>query len=352
MDKIKNASDLLDKILKKKILKAEKYHKSNGTKHPGLLGDIYEGITSKILEKTVFEELDLKVVTGQIRLHNGELSNQVDCMIVKKIGCEIPYTGKYECNIDDVIAVVEVKKTLYKSELEDSLLKMQRLFEGMEFNYNDSKVLEDDIYRAYEMMTGNQLDDINLYIGENLDEDDFTSMLVNLLIMDYKMPLRIIIGYDGYKDEITLREGFLNVLQNNNKIKSGTVVLPNIIISRDSALIKTNGIPYGLRMKEKSSGEYVGFASYNRDCILILLEVIWTKLCSIYTNELDKSIFGDYVTTENIVPLFICHFMKEKGFGCDAINLKRINLLLLYPQKQSRQLRYFHLVLMRSIWGR
>ena len=117
MDQIKNIADLLNEIFKSNVLKAENYLEDNGTKHPVLIGDIYEGVTADLLRRTLFEELNLKVVTGQVRLHNGELSNQIDCIIVKGNPQKMPFTDKYECCIDDVIAVIEVKKTLYKDEL-------------------------------------------------------------------------------------------------------------------------------------------------------------------------------------------------------------------------------------------
>ncbi len=328
MDAIKSMSDLLDEVLKRNITTAEEYHQTNGTKHPVLLGDIYEGITADILKKTLFENLNLKVVTGQIRLHNGELSNQVDCMIVKNIGREMPFTGKFECDIDDVLAIIEVKKTLYKDELEDSLLKMQKITEGFDIEKTTAMIYEEDLYRGYEMLTGNYLDDITLYTGKNVAKNNYKSVLINTLIQDYALPLRIIFGYKGYSNEKTLREGYINIIENNSKIKSGPLMLPNLIICNRSSLIKTNGIPYGSRLEEKSEDRFTGMASYIDDPILILLEILWTKLCNVFRDELDSSIFGYELNYENIIPLLLYKFEEYKGnygFIGEILNLKRIN---------------------------
>lgn len=327
MDRIKNISDLLDKILKKNILQAKEYHESDGTRHPTLLGDIYEGITSNLLEKTLFEHLDLKVVSGQVRLHNGQLSNQMDCMIVKKTGRKIPFTDKFECEIDDVIAVIEVKKTLYKDELEDSLLKMQKITEGFDVEKTKNGLIEEEIYRGYEVLTGRTLDDIDFYTGKNIDKSNFTSVLVNSLILDYLTPLRIVFGFNGYTNEKSLRDGFVNILTNNSNIKMGPRMLPNLIICKESCLIKTNGIPYGLRTEKETNNKFNGLASYSSNPILVLLEILWSKLCNVFPEQLNSNIFGFETKYENIVPLLMYSFEQYEGkygFAGEILNLKDI----------------------------
>lgn len=51
---------------------------------------MYEGLTDKILKELLFKDLNLKVVTGQILNYTGNLSNQIDCMIVIKTKEKIP----------------------------------------------------------------------------------------------------------------------------------------------------------------------------------------------------------------------------------------------------------------------
>lgn len=312
MDKIKNMSDLLENILAKDLHTAAEYHKTGGTKHPGLLGDIYEGVTHKLLEETLFEHLNLKVVTGQIKMHNDQLSKQIDCMIVKNTLREIPFTGKYECFIDDVIAIIEVKKTLNKTKLEEALINMQTISKGFDAEKTTVKIREEEIYRAYELLTGNALDDINKYTGDNINKNDYTSVLTNTLILDYCLPLRIIFGYDGYANEITLRKGYLDLIDKHPSIESGPLAIPNLIICKNSSLIKTNGIPYALRIG-KPNNSFIGLASYCKTPVLVLLEILWTKLCNIYVDELDNSIFGETTKYENILPLLSYKFENHNG---------------------------------------
>jgi hypothetical protein len=83
----------------------------------------------------VFDGLDLRVVDGKITNASGKLSDQIDCMLVHGDGVAIPYTSSHIYPIERVLAVVEVKKTLYSSGLEDaylnlsSVLNLQRIGE-------------------------------------------------------------------------------------------------------------------------------------------------------------------------------------------------------------------------------
>ena len=66
---IKTISDLLLAIRDKGILEIEPYLK---VKHGPTIGNMYEGLTKKIAEKSIFKGLDLKVVSGKIQNSDGE----------------------------------------------------------------------------------------------------------------------------------------------------------------------------------------------------------------------------------------------------------------------------------------
>ncbi|WP_413227377.1 DUF6602 domain-containing protein [Bacillus altitudinis] len=63
-----------------------------------------------MLEKSIFENFDLRVVSGQIINKNKDISSQIDCMIVEGEGRQIPNTNDFIYDISQVIAVIEVKK--------------------------------------------------------------------------------------------------------------------------------------------------------------------------------------------------------------------------------------------------
>jgi hypothetical protein len=89
--------------------------------HGPSIGDMYEGTTRKLLDMAIFDGLDLKIREGFIKNSAGDISRQIDCMIVTGEGQKMPNTDHYLYDIPNVLAIVEVKKTLYGDELTDSL---------------------------------------------------------------------------------------------------------------------------------------------------------------------------------------------------------------------------------------
>jgi len=57
--------------------------KDSDIKHTVTIGDIHEGLTSEILNRSIFKGLDLKIVKNSfIYNESGHLSKEMDCMIV------------------------------------------------------------------------------------------------------------------------------------------------------------------------------------------------------------------------------------------------------------------------------
>ncbi|KXF91841.1 DUF6602 domain-containing protein [Phaeobacter inhibens] len=119
---------------------------------------MYEGLTADILGRTIPPGLDLKVVSGFAEDHDGKLSNQIDCMLVRGEGTPVPYTSNYKWHIKDVIAVIEVKKNLFSKGLDESYHQLREILEthsswiqnakeGGAYNINPSR-------RAFSEITG------------------------------------------------------------------------------------------------------------------------------------------------------------------------------------------------------
>ena len=80
--------------------------------HAPTIGRMYEGLTNEVLNKAIPPKLNLRIESGVIFDDTGTMTGQIDCMLVKGDGIQIPYTDLYKWHIKDVIAVFEVKKTL------------------------------------------------------------------------------------------------------------------------------------------------------------------------------------------------------------------------------------------------
>lgn len=194
---------------------------------------------------------------------------------------------------------------------------MQNIYENFEIdNEKNPKLKIELLYRGYELITGKRLEDILDYVGENVDLTNFDSVLINSLIWENILPLRITFGYDGYSNEKNLRDAFLDLLMKKN-IKGGPLVNPNLIISRDSSIIKLNGNPYATRLMGYKpllfNEHWPIYGSYDKNPILILLEILLTKLHNMFPDKIKTTVFGDYLKFEEIYPFLVLEFGEYEG---------------------------------------
>jgi len=124
---IKELSELLTKLISEEKKHLDEYE----LKHAPTIGSMYEGLTADVLRKTIPLEINLNVVSGFVTDDSGMMSNQIDCMIVKGNGENIPYTDKYKWHIKDVIAVFEVKKSLYTKEFDESYNNLKSVLSNL-----------------------------------------------------------------------------------------------------------------------------------------------------------------------------------------------------------------------------
>ena len=311
---IKTISDLLLAIRDKGILEIEPYLK---VKHGPTIGNMYEGLTKKIAEKSIFKGLDLKVVSGKIQNSDGVMSNQIDCMIVIGEGDPIPYTDNYIYDINNVIMVIEVKKSLHMDELSEGYDNLQSVIQTQAHNYRQLR--GNSIRDAFSMIFKKPLSDINDISALNYQEQ----MLYHSLVMEELLPLRVIFGYSGFSTETTLRSKYMEYIRNHlSTVDSpqygyGPHSFPNLIIAGDNSLIKTNGMPFCIQMKGINGVCWM--ASYRHNPIILLLELLWTRLN--YQYDLPPEVFGDELTQESLAPLLTIHAVDDfKGWEYTEIN--------------------------------
>lgn len=112
---IKNASEMLAAFMaaERKVVEAIPMA------HMPTLGEAYEAIVSSGIDRQFVlpPGLDLRVVSGFIK----GLKNQIDCMLVRGDGERYGRTNQFIYPIDQVLCVVEVKKTMSKADLIDGI---------------------------------------------------------------------------------------------------------------------------------------------------------------------------------------------------------------------------------------
>lgn len=290
-------SDFLQTLIKreKEIIKEYEI-----IKHGPTIGDMYEGLTAHFLEIAMFKGLDIRIVAGKIKNDNGEFSNEIDCMIVEGEGETIPYTDKFIYEYSQVIAVIEIKKTLYLDEIKDSYEKMKNIYTISDYKLESSRGLRDAFRQIVKKELPNYSDLNKLSFQEE--------MIYHTLLIHEIMPVRIAFGYYGYKSEFALREAFFSYLCDNAENKGySPVVFPDLIISGDSSILKLHAMPYIGPIDMEGYWNFYG--STNNHPIRTLLELIWTRLS--YKYKISSDIFGEDLEHEVVNQFLRCKAIQQ-----------------------------------------
>jgi hypothetical protein len=245
--------------------------------HAPTIGDMYEGLSKDLLNRAIPESLGLQLVSGFIFDGLGGLSGQIDCMLVKGQGEVIPYTNVFKWNIKDVIAVLEIKKTLNGDDLADAFAHL-RVVRDLEANQRESGRESHEIidvrpaYRAFAETTG--------IVAPNPDAVSSLSprdqLILHTLILEHLGSIRVIFGYHGFQTELGFRRSLINLLKQDIAMPGfGVHSFPQLIISGGYSLLKTNGRPFSAPLHD---GMWPFYCSASTNPLQLLLEYIWTRL--------------------------------------------------------------------------
>lgn len=282
--------------------------------HRPTIGNIFEGLTSNLLEKAIFKGLDLRIVEKSfIYNDSGTISPEMDCLLVVGEGKQISFTNQYKYHIKDVIAVIQVKKKLYANDIDDSYQNLRSVIDIYEPREAD-KYVGRSLRDAYKAIASKELP--NAERRKSLPDKE--ELLYHYLVMEAIHPLRIVIGYYGYNDEYGLREGFVNKLEEITK--EGPVrgyspgSFPNLIICGNNTIVKNNGMPIGVPFMDTKFYWPILLTS-NEKAMYYLLELIWTRLS--YKYEISSQIFGDDFHFDYMHPFISCKERKidEENWG-------------------------------------
>jgi len=302
---IKNTSSIIEAIINEEKRKIELFEIK--IKHAPTIGKQYEGVTIKSLEKALPKELNLHITSGFIINSEGELSGQIDCMISKNTGILLPgTTNDYVYKIEDVLAVIEVKKNLFINDLIDAFFHLQEVKDLKKSSSDLPSGETRIIFETFSKATGRM---IKSYSEVDKINDSNLEYIFHGLVAQFQHPLRIIIGYDGFKTEETLRNKFHDFLIDKNK-GFGPFSYPDLIICGNSCLLKLNGEPYNPIML---NGYFEFFASCSNNNIQILTELLISRI--------DRFSPFDFIGDDNIEPIkpFICAKLNIEKEGWDFL---------------------------------
>lgn len=284
---IRTIADLLETLMRREaqLLAAEEIT------HPGIIGEMYEGLSKKLIAKALPIDADLMVTSGVIVNSKGDQSRQIDCMVVSGVPTPIPHTTHHKCNDRDVVAVVEVKKSLYSDGVRASYTNLSSVFDVCQPYEVEDRLLAD----AYKGITRTLLpapEEVE-YLPQHLQ------MIYHSLVVESTKPLRIVLGYDGFRSEFALREAYIELL-NKNVLKSGfsPVRFPNLMVSGEYSLVKANGMPYSMPLKDDM---WMCYVSTKTNPLLLLLELLFTRLT--YMMNISMAVFGEDLERVAFQPL-------------------------------------------------
>lgn len=244
-------------------------------RHPGTIGDMYEGLTSELVGLSIPNEFDLRVVTGFAYGPDGTLSPQLDVMVVSGEGEQIPYAKAFKWPVERVMAVLEIKKSLYGADVIDGLKKLAAVFKLHRSAVNAAGGEDTRLAmaaRSFARTTG-MFPESEAAVRRLPNS---LQLLFDIFKAEQMAPVRVIFGYEGYVDEYGLRQGFLEQLQAVDEVAANPERMPTLVVSRRNSVVKMNGQPYCVPLRK--NGSWPLLVSESENPIRILLEQLWTKL--------------------------------------------------------------------------
>lgn len=280
--------------------------------HMPTLGSAYEEITKQGIDQNfaIPKTLNIHMVSGFIEMGGEMLPEQIDCMLVCGNGKRYGITTQYIYDIEDVLCIFEVKKTLSKNDFSDAIKHLAKIRKKFS-KYFEHKLINENyepdvsvVNSRFSQLTGKVAPERYLGIHQ-LPESE--QLLYYGLVQEFFAPVSIIHGYSGYKTEQGLRNAFLDIVE-ETKIADGIGVgipsIPSLVTSGEFSLVKGNGFPFlGISQDNK----WVPVLSTRYNSAKLILELIWGKISMKFRVSMP---YNDGLYIENLAPLLIVETLR------------------------------------------
>jgi hypothetical protein len=265
-------------LLQALAAKEEEVLAAYAIEHPPTIGAMYEGLTAKLLRAALPEALNLQVVSGFATAGQGKISPELDCMIVRGHGEIVPNTSKHKWPVQDVLAVVTVKKTLYSAALVEAYENLRAVTEvfSVHMHARQSNSEPQDVtpvYAAFQEITGRELT-----TWEDVQQlEPPLQLLFNTLIAEFISPVRVMLGYQGFASEQNFRAAFSKLVGARRGLRGyGVLGLPQLCVSHGYSLVKMNGQPILTPLDEHGWWPLVASSADNP--LRFLLALLWARI--------------------------------------------------------------------------
>lgn len=271
--------------------------------HMPTLGSAYEEITKAGMYQdfAIPKILDLRTVSGFISIGGEMLPEQIDCMLVHGEGVRYGLTSDYIYDVDQVLCLFEVKKTLRKADYLDAMRHLATIRKkfAKHFEVKLNQEIYPDISLArlrFSEITGKAAPEH--YLGMH-DLPRSEGILFYTLILESLAPVSIIHGYDGFKTEHGFRSAFADILEESwqkGVQRLGVPSIPALVTCGQFCIVKGNGMPF-LIMRDK---EWVPVFSTCHNSANLILKIVWSKISAFFNVEMP---WEDGLYMNSAVPL-------------------------------------------------
>jgi hypothetical protein len=207
--------------------------------HAPTVGRAFENLLQKLLRKFIPSAPNVRLVRGFAKGYGGRLSRELDCMLVVGRGQSVRHADARVYPVDDVLAVISVKKILRARDFIDVHENLKSVVElvplgGLPFGTH--------LKAVFEQVTGHAAP------SDLTDPNQLPAALFRVygtIALDVAQPLRIAFGYWGHKSERGIRAAMNRHLEElEGRPGFGPVTLPNLLLTPVAAVIKASGLPW------------------------------------------------------------------------------------------------------------
>ncbi len=251
-----------------KLLTGVEQIKAQNITHPVTIGNMYEGLMVSLVSeliKSAFPGLNL-IVASNCFIEGS--NTEYDVIISWQKGKQIPFTKNQRIfQIKDVLAVIQVKSQLYYKAIDESYENLRDLYDLSE-SINVDNNRKESADHGVIALTGisNEKDLIN---------NVYALTLYRALLMSERIPLRIVWGYNGFKQEKSFRNKIVRYYNSRIGLRDfGPINWPDIMVCGKHSLIKQDAKPFYDPIKDVSECWWDFYSSTQSNPFLLLFELL------------------------------------------------------------------------------
>jgi hypothetical protein len=274
-------------------------------KHGPTIGAMYEGLARSALDLAIPTNAPLQVVSGFARGTDGVLSDQLDAMLIVGDAERIPFTSNVICPVDRVAAVIEVKKSLYTGQIEEGFQNLHSVHALTTPPLTPRQ--EESCAQAFTQIFRQPLPrDLRV-------PSDFQQHVTHIVANALSRPVRILLGFHGFKSEASFRKGIANYLESTTgRPGGGPNRLPDLTLNANLAMMKNTASPWTVPVTEENVYPFL-ITTGQHNTVGILLETLWSRLLSM--RLISHRVFGVDLEMEVVNRFIDAVFMPGQGWG-------------------------------------